>query len=220
MFASIAHSGSVVKSFAGVTSCFSTVQATIIRVALRANKILFIRRELVLVELAAIAGLIDFAVCRNSDVPIFEVAVFITVVKEEGPTALWKGLTPTMIRQGSNQSCNFMTFYALNKYVWGKEIGSGQKIESWKSFVNGVIAGSVGPILNNPFDVAKTRLMAQGNEKEYRNTIDCITKVFHQEGPTSLWKGIIPRLTRTALGQGIAWMTVMKFVEYYDLGSL
>ena len=140
----------------------------------------------------------------------------LTVVKEEGPTALWKGLTPTMIRQGSNQSCNFMTFYALNKYVWGKEIGSGQKIESWKSFLNGVIAGSVGPILNNPFDVAKTRLMAQGNETEYKNTIDCITKIFHQEGPTSLWKGIIPRLTRTALGQGIAWMTVMKFVEYYE----
>ena len=144
----------------------------------------------------------------------------LTVVKEEGPTALWKGLTPTMIRQGSNQSCNFMTFYALNKYVWGKEIGSGQKIESWKSFVNGVIAGSVGPILNNPFDVAKTMLMAQGNEKEYRNTIDCITKVFHHEGPTSLWKGIIPRLSRTALGQGIAWMTVMKFVEYYEKNEI
>tara|TARA_Y100000591_G_scaffold304715_1_gene301608 strand:+ start:338 stop:1240 length:903 start_codon:yes stop_codon:yes gene_type:complete len=140
----------------------------------------------------------------------------LTVVKEEGPTALWKGLTPTMIRQGSNQSCNFMTFYALNKYIWGKEIRNGQKIESWKSFVNGVIAGSVGPVLNNPFDVAKTRLMAQGNEKEYRNTIDCITKVFHQEGPTALWKGITPRLSRTALGQGIAWMTVMKFVEYYE----
>jgi hypothetical protein len=39
--------------------------------------------ELVLVELAAIAGLIDFAICRNSDVPFFEVAVFIAVVKEE-----------------------------------------------------------------------------------------------------------------------------------------
>ena len=140
----------------------------------------------------------------------------LTVVREEGPTALWKGLTPTMIRQGSNQSCNFMTFYALNKYVWGKEIGSGKKIESWKSFVNGVIAGSVGPLLNNPFDVAKTRLMAQGNNKEYRNTIDCISKVSQNEGLSALWKGIVPRLTRTAIGQGIAWMTVMKFVEYYE----
>ena len=38
---------------------------------------------LVLVELAAIAGLIDFTIGRNCDVPIFQVAVFIAVVKEE-----------------------------------------------------------------------------------------------------------------------------------------
>ena len=38
---------------------------------------------LILFELAAIAGLVDFAIGRNSDVPIFKVAVFITVVKEE-----------------------------------------------------------------------------------------------------------------------------------------
>ena len=139
-----------------------------------------------------------------------------TIIKEEGITALWKGLIPTMIRQGSNQSCNFMTFYALNKYIWGKEIGNGKKIESWKSFMNGVIAGSVGPILNNPFDVTKTRLMAQGNKKEYKNTIDCISKIYKQEGFSALWKGIIPRLSRTAIGQGIAWMTVMKFVELWE----
>ena len=38
---------------------------------------------LVLVELAAIAGLIDFTIGRNCDFPIFQVAVFIAIVKEE-----------------------------------------------------------------------------------------------------------------------------------------
>ena len=139
-----------------------------------------------------------------------------TVMKEEGLTALWKGLTPTMIRQGSNQAFNFMTFYTLNKYIWNKEVGDGKKLESWKSFINGVIAGCIGPILNNPFDVAKTRLMAQGNEKEYKNTIDCISKVYKNEGVNALWKGIVPRLARTGIGQGITWMTVMNIIQFWE----
>src|SRR6056300_927520 len=85
MFASFAHSGSFVSSHAEVVSGAGSgaVQAARVKAALSANKALFIVSGLVLVELAAIAGLVDFAIGRNSDVPFFEVAVFITVVKEE-----------------------------------------------------------------------------------------------------------------------------------------
>ena len=59
------------------------MQAAKVSAALKAIKVLFMLYELILVELAAIAGLVDFAIGRNSDVPFFKVAVFITVVKEE-----------------------------------------------------------------------------------------------------------------------------------------
>src|SRR5210317_2184225 len=85
MLASFAHSGSLVSSQAEVVSGADSgaVQAAIVNAALSANNVLFMVSELVLVELAAIAGLVDFAIGRNSNVPFFEVAVFITVVKEE-----------------------------------------------------------------------------------------------------------------------------------------
>ena len=41
----------------------------------------------------------------------------ITIVKEEGFSALYKGVIPTMIRQGINQSVNF-TCYNLGKSYW------------------------------------------------------------------------------------------------------
>ena len=85
MLASFAHSGSFASSQVEVVSGADSgaLQAVKISAALNAITILFMVSELVLVELAAIAGLIDFAICRNRDVPIFEVAILITVVKEE-----------------------------------------------------------------------------------------------------------------------------------------
>src|SRR6056300_353360 len=85
MFASFAHSGSFASSQAEVVSGADSgaLQAANVSTALKAIKVLFMVSELVLVELAAIAGLVDFAIGRNSDVPIFKVAVFITVIKEE-----------------------------------------------------------------------------------------------------------------------------------------
>lgn len=32
----------------------------------------------------------------------------VTILREEGMRALWKGVLPTALRNGSNQACNFM----------------------------------------------------------------------------------------------------------------
>ncbi len=72
------------------------------------------------------------------------------MVREEGAASLLKGAVPTMIRQGSNQAFNFMVFAALNQRVWGKRDGDGRALASWKVFVNGIVAGAVGPCCNAP----------------------------------------------------------------------
>ena len=63
-----------------------------------------------------------------------------TIVKEEGVGALWNGVTPTAIRQGSNQAFNFMMFIFLQKSVFGRKDGDGQGQSLWKPFLNGLIA--------------------------------------------------------------------------------
>ena len=64
MLASFAHSGSFASSQVEVVSGADSgaLQAVKISAALNAITILFMINELVLVELAAIAGLIDFAI--------------------------------------------------------------------------------------------------------------------------------------------------------------
>ena len=146
-----------------------------------------------------------------------------TIVREEGALALLKGITPTMIRQGSNQAFNFMVFSALNQHFWGKRDGDGKRLASWKVFTNGIIAGAVGPCFNAPMDVVKTRLMAQNNTAvghggppQYQGFLDCTRTIARTEGVAALWKGLAPRLMRLAPGQAITWTVVMGLTGYFE----
>lgn len=85
----------------------------------------------------------------------------VSIISQEGFLALWKGVLPTMMRGGTNQACNFLTATAINQHVWGRREGDGKQIAVWKSMTTGFVAGCIGPLLNNPLDVAKTRMMAQ-----------------------------------------------------------
>lgn len=142
------------------------------------------------------------------------------VVANEGLSALWKGNIPTMARQGSNQAFNFMAMAWLNSNVWKKEDGDGKTLPSYVTFVNGLIAGSLGPMFNTPMDVLKTRLMAQetvkGQELKYKGFFHALRLIAKEEGPAALWKGLLPRLTRMAPGQAITWTVVMRVTSIFE----
>lgn len=143
-----------------------------------------------------------------------------TIIRKEGLRAIWKGNVPTMVRQGSNQAFNFMAFAWLNSNVWKKEEGDGKKLEVWKTLVNGLVAGSLGPCLNCPMDVLKTRLMAQetivGQVPKYTGFFQAFRVIAAEEGMGALWKGLIPRLTRLAPGQAITWTVVMQVTAAFE----
>lgn len=142
------------------------------------------------------------------------------VMANEGVTALWKGNVPTMVRQGSNQAFNFMAFAWLNSNVWKKEDGDGKTLPSYATFINGLIAGSLGPMFNTPVDVLKTRLMAQetvkGQQLKYRGFFHAMGVIAKEEGLPALWKGVLPRLTRMAPGQAITWTVVMRVTSIFE----
>eukprot|EP00970_Alexandrium_tamarense_P004418 scaffold751_cov213-Alexandrium_tamarense.AAC.2 len=81
------------------------------------------------------------------------------IVKEEGPSALYKGVVPTMMRQGCNQAVNFSVYNWSKKKVlaWKKsrveEQGGSSKdvqLDHWQSLLLGGLSGGMGPLVNNP----------------------------------------------------------------------
>mmetsp|Transcript_4184 Transcript_4184/g.8685 ORF Transcript_4184/g.8685 Transcript_4184/m.8685 type:complete len:385 (+) Transcript_4184:107-1261(+) len=131
------------------------------------------------------------------------------IVREEGVGALYKGVIPTMLRQGMNQAVNFTCYNAAKKYVmdWQKT----DELEHWQSLVIGGISGGLGPLCNNPLDVVKTRLQKQvvapRDPPKYSGLFQACIVIGREEGLLALWKGITPRLLRIMPGQAITFMT-------------
>eukprot|EP00986_Skeletonema_menzelii_P014177 scaffold9063_cov126-Skeletonema_menzelii.AAC.1 len=156
------------------------------------------------------------------------------VVKEEGVGALYKGVVPTMLRQGCNQAVNFTAYNWSKKRVlaWKREramadggSGGGEiTLDHWQSLLLGGLSGGMGPLVNNPLDVVKTRMQKQvirpGTEPKYKSLIQSCVVIAKEEGTLALWKGITPRLMRIMPGQAITFMTyeaVSKQMERYGV---
>lgn len=148
-----------------------------------------------------------------------------TIIREEGWGALYKGVVPTMLRQGCNQAVNFTAYNAMKKY-WierqqqqylqqnGNELpGKNQQLSGAMSLLIGGSSGAMGPIINNPLDVVKTRLQKQNTTKnihsgpKYTGLVQACFKIASEEGAGALWKGITPRLMRIVPGQAITFTT-------------
>eukprot|EP00002_Diphylleia_rotans_P002700 TRINITY_DN1170_c0_g1_i1.p1 TRINITY_DN1170_c0_g1~~TRINITY_DN1170_c0_g1_i1.p1 ORF type:complete len:304 (-),score=67.10 TRINITY_DN1170_c0_g1_i1:481-1392(-) len=114
-----------------------------------------------------------------------------TVTREEGISALYKGLGPTIVKQGSNQAVRFFVFNQIKDYA----VSNGHEFGSVKTALAGAVAGAASVAANNPIDVVKTRM--QGLEAaSYKNSFDCFFSILRKEGPMYFYKGVTPRLAR------------------------
>jgi solute carrier family 25 citrate transporter 1 len=131
------------------------------------------------------------------------------IVKEEGAGALYKGVVPTMLRQGCNQAVNFTAYSAIKQQVMQWQ--GTDSLASWQSLLIGGLSGGMGPVVNNPLDVVKTRLQKQvvaaGKPAKYTGLAQACVVIAKEEGVLALWKGITPRLMRIMPGQAITFMT-------------
>jgi len=115
-----------------------------------------------------------------------------TIVKEQGLAGTYKGLVPTVVKQGSNQMIRFFVYGEVTEFFKG---GEKRDLKMWESFAAGGIAGAASVFGNTPVDVVKTRM--QGLEAhKYTGVKDCVKQIWQQEGPLAFYSGTIPRLGR------------------------
>jgi solute carrier family 25 citrate transporter 1 len=124
------------------------------------------------------------------------------ILKKEGLGGVYKGLTATILKQGSNQGLRFMFFGQYKKFI--KIEGSG--LSPMQSLIGGMGAGCFSTIINNPFDTIKTRMQGLG-ATQYKSTLDCATTMLRKEGIGSFYRGCSARMGRVVPGQGLTFMT-------------
>lgn len=136
-----------------------------------------------------------------------------TIIQTEGVGGIYKGLTPTILKQGSNQAIRFFVMETMKDLY--KRGDPEKKVPTLLVGVFGVVAGAASVFGNTPLDVVKTRM--QGLEaSKYKNTADCIVKIWKNEGPFAFYKGTVPRLGRVCLDVAITFMIYDSFMELFN----
>lgn len=79
-----------------------------------------------------------------------------TIVREEGASALYRGVSLTALRQATNQGANFTAYQEIKKFAHKMQPDL-VELPSYQHMIIGLISGAMGPFSNAPIDTIKTR---------------------------------------------------------------
>ncbi|CCG81746.1 putative Mitochondrial 2-oxodicarboxylate carrier protein [Taphrina deformans PYCC 5710] len=138
------------------------------------------------------------------------------IVKQEGLLAMYNGLEATMMRHITWNAGYFGVIFQVKAQLPKPE---GKRAELINNFVAGSIGGTVGTILNTPFDVVKSRVQnsprVAGSVPKYNWSVPSLFIVAKEEGFAALYKGFIPKVLRLGPGGGILLAVYTALMEVF-----
>jgi solute carrier family 25 citrate transporter 1 len=160
-----------------------------------------------------------------------------TIVKEEGVSALYKGVSLTALRQGNaiyyfftrvpscmlthvifpatNQAVNFTAYQEMKKAA--SKYQQLDVLPSYQHLILGGVSGAMGPISNAPIDTIKTRIQKSSEPGSGWHRFKTVTmEIYTKEGYLAFYKGLTPRLLRVAPGQAVTFMVYEKVRSWLD----
>ncbi|XP_075067992.1 mitochondrial glutathione transporter SLC25A40 [Mixophyes fleayi] len=125
-------------------------------------------------------------------------------VAKEGWLSLWKGWSPTVLRDVPFSAMYWYNYELGRKFLCQRY----NKLEPTFtiSFVSGAVSGSIAALVTLPFDVVKTRRQIEVGElevlneskKSSRSTWKIMSSIISENGFRGLFAGLIPRLIKIA----------------------
>lgn len=141
-----------------------------------------------------------------------------TIWKEETVVAFWKGHAPAQLLSIVFGLVQFSSFELLTKIVW-------QQLPPYVTvdfrpithFTCGGLAGCCATLASQPFDVIRTRFVAQGEPKAYKSMIDAVLQIVSKESPRALYRGLVPTLAQIAPQTGFQFGFYSLLTSIWEL---
>jgi len=120
------------------------------------------------------------------------------IVRTEGATALYSGLSAGLFRQAT------YTTTRLGVYTWLFEKATGPDGKPPGFFAKaglGMIAGVIGSFVGTPAEVSLIRMTSDGRlpaaeRRNYSSVFDALARMGKEEGVRTLWRGAVPTMGR------------------------
>ncbi|KAL3926046.1 MAG: hypothetical protein SGPRY_003498 [Prymnesium sp.] len=132
---------------------------------------------------------------------------FLSVVRDHGFLALYRGALATTLRQASSVAIRFFCFEEIKTALCTTLRYDGERTPAWILFLAGGISGAVSVALNNPIDVVKSQIQAGNHSTIAESLCDTIRK----RGISGLLAGLSVRIPRVFLSQAIQFTCVDVF---------
>lgn len=139
----------------------------------------------------------------------------VMMFKEEGIRGLWKGHVPGQILSVTYGFGQFLAYDNFNRH--SRKIKFFDKHSDVRHIVGGGLAGAFGMSIATPFDVVRTRFIAQDHNTGYKSILDAFTSINRNEGLRGLFRGLVPSVTAIAPNAAIQFGTYNFILERYKL---
>jgi solute carrier family 25 (mitochondrial uncoupling protein), member 8/9 len=141
-----------------------------------------------------------------------------SMIKQEGPLSLYKGLTPGIHRQLVFCSLRIALFEEFTEIVRGDGVNTPKKDLSFlQKLIIGLSSGALAISVANPTDVVKIRLQGDRNSSQprYKNTTTAYTKILSEEGLKGFWTGWGPNVVRNAVINAAEMISYTEIKKYF-----
>jgi len=136
---------------------------------------------------------------------------FMRIPREENFWALYKGLGPALLAT-SHGGVQFSIYEILAKFI--QKTKQSDHLSGLESFFAGGMSKAVALVSTQPLSVVRSRLQEQrsykGAKLEYGGFLDCIFKMYRNEGTLAFFKGIGPSLWRLTLSSACFFFLLEK----------
>ncbi|KQK07274.1 adenine nucleotide transporter BT1, chloroplastic/mitochondrial [Brachypodium distachyon] len=131
---------------------------------------------------------------------------FVKIVREEGFTELYRGLTPSLIGVVPYAATNYFAYDTLKKVY--KKMFKTNEIGNVQTLLIGSAAGAISSTATFPLEVARKQMQvgAVGGRKVYKNMLHALLSILEDEGVGGLYRGLGPSCMKLVPAAGISFM--------------
>ena len=128
-------------------------------------------------------------------------AIAKNVVKANGVTGLYAGLSASLTRQATYGTARIGLHRVFSKKL--SQMNDGQDISFFQKVMSGMTSGAIAVCIGTPFDVALVRMQNDGAmpkelRRGYSNVGNALSRIVKEEGLLKLWSGLAPNILRGA----------------------
>lgn len=146
------------------------------------------------------------------------------IVKKNGIKGLYSGIEATVWRNGVWNAGYFGIIYQVRSCL---PISTTKTEKSINDLIAGFIGGTVGVLINTPFDVVKSRIQSTTaniliedkssglKSFKYNWTLPSILTIYREEGVAALYKGFVPKILRLSTGGGLMLVVFTGVMDFF-----